>query len=49
MTDFAYGFRRRTASGELDGFSLEQLNRNVETRDVDSDVGRMSPGVDGLT
>lgn len=39
MTDFAYGFRRRTASAELDGLSLEQLDRNVEARDVDNDVG----------
>lgn len=36
--------------GELDGFSPEQLDRNVEVRDVDGDVGgRMSPGVDGRT
>ena len=39
MTDFAYGFRRRTASTELDGLSLEQLDRNVEARDVGNDVG----------
>lgn len=39
MTDSAYGFRRRTASGEFDGLSLEKLDRNVETRDVDGDVG----------
>ncbi len=39
MTDLAYGFRRRMASAELDGLSLEQLDRNVEARDVDNDVG----------
>ena len=38
MTDFAYGFRRWTASAELDGLSLEQLDRNVEIRDVDCDA-----------
>lgn len=37
--DSAYGFRRRTALGVLDGLSLEQLDRNVEARDVDNDVG----------
>lgn len=26
-------------SGELDGFSLEQLDWDIEIRDVDSDVG----------
>ena len=35
MTDSGYGFRRRTASNELDGFSLEQLDWDVEARDVD--------------
>lgn len=39
MTDFAYGFRRRMPSGELDGLSLEQLDWNVEIRDVDCDAG----------
>lgn len=39
MTNFAYGFRRRTASAELDGLALEQLDRNVKARDVDNDVG----------
>lgn len=39
MTDFAYGFRRRTTPAELDGLALEKLDRNVEARDVDNDVG----------
>lgn len=39
MADFADGFRRRTASAELDGLSLEQLDWNVEIRDVDCDAG----------
>lgn len=39
MTAFAYGFRRRTASAELDGLALEKLDRNVEARDADNDVG----------
>lgn len=39
MTAFAYGFRRRTASTELDGLALEKLDRNVEARDADNDVG----------
>ena len=38
MTDSAYGFRSRTASGVLNGLSLEQLDRNVEARDIDGDV-----------
>lgn len=38
MTDSAYGFRRRMPSGELDGLSLEQLDRNIEARDVDYDA-----------
>ena len=39
MTDSAYGFRSRTPSAELDGFSLEQLDWDVEARDIDGDAG----------
>ena len=39
MTDSAYGFRRRMPLGELDDLSLEQLDWNVEIRDVDCDAG----------
>lgn len=45
--DSAYGFRRRTALGVLDGLSLEQLDRNVEARDVDNDVGAYVNIVEG--
>lgn len=38
MWGSAYGFCSRTASNELDGLALEQLDRNVEIRDIDYDA-----------